>query len=189
MAFSTSLAFLQDLRQLIHEIGQLLGTFNNCPQVAKTSAELNKPQLAGTLYATLGVLSLLLLSTQIICMTYMRGGSVRKVASKWLNRRLAREHTNMRKQDQSNPLHSIALGDTLCAWITSTRSVAAAPYGYEPLSSREYSMSETELDALLREARGLIENDKPSNSSPIFWLYDIRTMAWKEDSEPATVAY
>ena len=34
-----------------------------------------------------------------------------------------------------------------------------------------------------------MENDKPSDNSPIFWLYDIKTMAWKEDSEPATVAY
>jgi aryl-alcohol dehydrogenase-like predicted oxidoreductase len=50
-------------------------------------------------------------------------------------------------------------------------------------------LSQAELDTLLAEARGLIENDKPSDHSPIFWLYDIKTMAWKEDSEPATVAY
>jgi predicted aldo/keto reductase-like oxidoreductase len=50
-------------------------------------------------------------------------------------------------------------------------------------------LSEAELDTLLAEARGLIENDKPSDNSPIFWLYDIKTMAWKEDSEPVTVAY
>lgn len=50
-------------------------------------------------------------------------------------------------------------------------------------------LSESELDTLLGEARALMENDKPSDSSPIFWLYDIKTMAWKEDSEPATVAY
>jgi aryl-alcohol dehydrogenase-like predicted oxidoreductase len=50
-------------------------------------------------------------------------------------------------------------------------------------------LSQPELDALLAEARGLIENDTPSQDSPIFWLYDIKTMAWKQDSEPATVAY
>jgi aryl-alcohol dehydrogenase-like predicted oxidoreductase len=50
-------------------------------------------------------------------------------------------------------------------------------------------LGEAELDTLLAEARGLVENDKPSDSSPIFWLYDIKTMAWREDSEPATVAY
>jgi len=50
-------------------------------------------------------------------------------------------------------------------------------------------LSQAELETLLAEARGLVENDKPSDSSPIFWLYDIKTMAWKEDSEPATVAY
>jgi aryl-alcohol dehydrogenase-like predicted oxidoreductase len=49
--------------------------------------------------------------------------------------------------------------------------------------------SEQEFDALMGEARALIQNDKPSDSSPIFWLYDIKTMAWQEDSEPATVAY
>jgi len=51
------------------------------------------------------------------------------------------------------------------------------------------SLTEAELDTLLVEARGLVENDKPSDNSPIFWLYDIKTMAWKEDSEPMTVAY
>jgi aryl-alcohol dehydrogenase-like predicted oxidoreductase len=50
-------------------------------------------------------------------------------------------------------------------------------------------LSEAELDTLLAEARGLVENDKPSDNSPIFWLYDIKTMAWKEDSEPMTVTY
>jgi len=50
-------------------------------------------------------------------------------------------------------------------------------------------LSQSELDALLAEARGLIENDTPSQHSPIFWLYDIKTMAWKQDSEPAMVAY
>ncbi|HEU5098479.1 MAG TPA: aldo/keto reductase [Roseiflexaceae bacterium] len=50
-------------------------------------------------------------------------------------------------------------------------------------------LSGAELDTLLAEARGLVENDKPSDKSPIFWLYDIKTMAWREDSEPATVAY
>jgi predicted aldo/keto reductase-like oxidoreductase len=51
------------------------------------------------------------------------------------------------------------------------------------------SLPEAEFNTLLAEARALVENDKPSDNSPIFWLYDIKTMAWKEDSEPATVAY
>ncbi len=50
-------------------------------------------------------------------------------------------------------------------------------------------LSQGEMDGLVQEAKGLIQNDKPSNSSPIFWLYDIKTMAWQEDSEPFTVAY
>ncbi len=50
-------------------------------------------------------------------------------------------------------------------------------------------LSEAELEPLVDEARALVEHDKPSDNSPIFWLYDLKTMAWKEDSEPATVAY
>jgi len=57
------------------------------------------------------------------------------------------------------------------------------------LAQQVSPLSETDLHTLLAEARALVENDKPSNSSPVFWLYDIKTMAWKEDSEPATVAY
>jgi predicted aldo/keto reductase-like oxidoreductase len=50
-------------------------------------------------------------------------------------------------------------------------------------------LSEDELAGLIGEARGLVENDTPSDHSPIFWVYDSKTMAWKEDSEPLTVAY
>lgn len=50
-------------------------------------------------------------------------------------------------------------------------------------------LSEAQLQPLIDEARALVENDKPSDNSPIFWLYDLKTMAWKQDSEPATVAY
>ncbi len=50
-------------------------------------------------------------------------------------------------------------------------------------------LSEAQLEPLIAEARALVEKDKPSDNSPIFWLYDLNTMAWKEDSEPATVAY
>ncbi len=50
-------------------------------------------------------------------------------------------------------------------------------------------LSEAELEPLISEARALVEHDKPSDNSPIFWLYDLKTMAWKEDSEPVTVAY
>jgi aryl-alcohol dehydrogenase-like predicted oxidoreductase len=51
-------------------------------------------------------------------------------------------------------------------------------------------LGDLELDALLAEATTLVrENDKPSERSPIFWLFDIKSMAWKEDSEPASVQY
>ena len=50
-------------------------------------------------------------------------------------------------------------------------------------------LSEAEREPLIAEAKKLVHNDKPSDSSPIFWLYDIKTMAWQEESEPATVAY
>lgn len=57
------------------------------------------------------------------------------------------------------------------------------------LAQQGTPLSATELDTLIGEARGIVENDKPSDSSPIFWLYDLKTMAWKQDSEPFTVAY
>jgi len=57
------------------------------------------------------------------------------------------------------------------------------------LASQAAPLAEADLDPLLAEARSLIEGDKPSEKSPIFWLYDIKTMAWQEHSEPATVAY
>jgi aryl-alcohol dehydrogenase-like predicted oxidoreductase len=50
-------------------------------------------------------------------------------------------------------------------------------------------LSDNELAALIQEARDLVENDKPSDRSPIFWIYDVNTMAWKEQSEPFAVAY
>ena len=50
-------------------------------------------------------------------------------------------------------------------------------------------LPDSERESLLAEAKELVHNDKPSDSSPIFWLYDIKTMAWKEDSEPELVAY
>ncbi len=53
---------------------------------------------------------------------------------------------------------------------------------YRPLTGEE-------INPLIDEARALVENDKPSNNSPIFWLYDLTTMAWKENSEPLAVAY
>ena len=51
------------------------------------------------------------------------------------------------------------------------------------------SLAPGDMEKLVQEAKALVENDKPSNSSPIFWLYDIKTMAWQEESEPFTVAY
>jgi predicted aldo/keto reductase-like oxidoreductase len=50
-------------------------------------------------------------------------------------------------------------------------------------------LSQPELDELIEEARELVHKDKPADDSPIFWIYDSKSMAWKEDSEPATVAY
>ncbi len=47
----------------------------------------------------------------------------------------------------------------------------------------------SEMDTVIQEARALLEKDSPSDSSPVFWLYDIKTMAWKEDSEPMMTAY
>ena len=46
-----------------------------------------------------------------------------------------------------------------------------------------------ELDTLLEEAKGLLEGDEPSDHSPVFWIYDTKTMAWKEDSEPTLARY
>ena len=46
-----------------------------------------------------------------------------------------------------------------------------------------------ELDTLLDEAKGLLVGDEPSDRSPVFWIYDTKTMAWKEDSEPALARY
>src|SRR5947209_11564922 len=49
--------------------------------------------------------------------------------------------------------------------------------------------AEAELDALLQEAKGLLAGDEPSDRSPVFWIYDTKTMAWKEGSEPALARY
>lgn len=51
------------------------------------------------------------------------------------------------------------------------------------------ALSMEELDTLVQEARLLVQSDKPSSSSPIFWLYDLKTLAWQEESEPALVVY
>lgn len=53
---------------------------------------------------------------------------------------------------------------------------------FKPLEDKERA-------TLLEEAKGLLEKDKPADDSPIFWIYDSKSMAWQEDSEPATVAY
>jgi aryl-alcohol dehydrogenase-like predicted oxidoreductase len=57
------------------------------------------------------------------------------------------------------------------------------------LAQKITPLSDDELNTLIAEARALVENDKPSDRSPIFWIYDSKTMAWKEDSEPFAVAY
>ncbi len=50
-------------------------------------------------------------------------------------------------------------------------------------------LSDSEMETLIQESRALVENDKPSDSSPIFWVYDSKTLAWQEQSEPYAVAY
>jgi aryl-alcohol dehydrogenase-like predicted oxidoreductase len=50
-------------------------------------------------------------------------------------------------------------------------------------------LSEAERDALLAEAKGLLVGDEPSDRSPVFWVYDTKTMAWKEGSEPELARY
>jgi aryl-alcohol dehydrogenase-like predicted oxidoreductase len=50
-------------------------------------------------------------------------------------------------------------------------------------------LSEHEEEALLEEAKGLLAGDEPSDRSPVFWVYDTKTMAWEEDSEPELVRY
>lgn len=51
------------------------------------------------------------------------------------------------------------------------------------------ALSESELNTLVQEARGLIEDDKPSDSSPVFWIYDAKILAWREESEPYLATY
>jgi len=46
-----------------------------------------------------------------------------------------------------------------------------------------------ELDPLIDEAKALLVGDEPSDRSPVFWVYDTKTMAWKESSEPELVRY
>jgi aryl-alcohol dehydrogenase-like predicted oxidoreductase len=50
-------------------------------------------------------------------------------------------------------------------------------------------LNQQEMDSLIQEGRGLVEKDKASENSPIFWIYDAKVMAWKEESEPFAVAY
>ncbi|HUP27840.1 MAG TPA: aldo/keto reductase [Chloroflexia bacterium] len=51
-------------------------------------------------------------------------------------------------------------------------------------------LEQDELDTLIEEARQVIQkNNKAEENSPIFWLYDLTTMAWKQSSEPEMVAY
>ncbi|HUS17045.1 MAG TPA: aldo/keto reductase [Chloroflexia bacterium] len=54
---------------------------------------------------------------------------------------------------------------------------------YRPLEERE-------LNPLIEEAKTLVqENTKPADNSPIFWVFDSKTMAWQEESEPVLAAY
>jgi aryl-alcohol dehydrogenase-like predicted oxidoreductase len=57
------------------------------------------------------------------------------------------------------------------------------------LAEKCQPLTQDELDTLIEDARDLIHKDKPSEDSPLFWLYDTKSMAWQEDSEPVMVAY
>ncbi|HEX9989104.1 MAG TPA: aldo/keto reductase [Chloroflexia bacterium] len=57
------------------------------------------------------------------------------------------------------------------------------------LAQDSQPLTQDELDTLIQEARDLIYKDKPSEDSPLFWLYDTKSMAWQEGSEPVMVAY
>jgi len=46
-----------------------------------------------------------------------------------------------------------------------------------------------ELAPLLDEAKALLVGDEPSDRSRVFWIYDTKTMAWKESSEPELARY
>lgn len=46
-----------------------------------------------------------------------------------------------------------------------------------------------ELEPLIEEAKALLVADEPSDRSPVFWIYDSKTMAWKEGSEPELARY
>src|SRR3954465_7602501 len=41
-------------------------------------------------------------------------------------------------------------------------------------------LADGELEILVEEAKGLLVGDEPSDRSPVFWIYDSKTMAWKE---------
>jgi aryl-alcohol dehydrogenase-like predicted oxidoreductase len=56
-------------------------------------------------------------------------------------------------------------------------------------AENQMPLNDKELEALLQEAKGLLVGDEPSDRSPVFWIYDSKTMAWKEGSEPALARY
>ncbi|MFO0888433.1 MAG: hypothetical protein U0790_04710 [Isosphaeraceae bacterium] len=45
----------------------------------------------------------------------------------------------------------------------------------------------SEPEPLLEEAKGLLVRDEPSDRSPVYWVYDTKTLAWKERSKPEFV--
>jgi aryl-alcohol dehydrogenase-like predicted oxidoreductase len=50
-------------------------------------------------------------------------------------------------------------------------------------------LDDSELETLLAEAKALLDGDRASENSRVFWIYDSKTLAWKEDSEPELVRY
>ena len=51
-------------------------------------------------------------------------------------------------------------------------------------------LSEQEDGRLVEEAKKLVQqNNQPKEKNPIFWIFDNKTMAWQEESEPALVEY
>lgn len=50
-------------------------------------------------------------------------------------------------------------------------------------------LADDELGPLLDESKRLLAGDQPSDHSRIFWVYDAKTLAWEESSEPELVRY
>jgi aryl-alcohol dehydrogenase-like predicted oxidoreductase len=60
------------------------------------------------------------------------------------------------------------------------------------IAARFQALNETERQQLIDEVRPLVEQDAQESQegkSSLFWLHDTKVMGWKEQDEPALVAY